>query len=47
MLLANKELKVALVTTHVAVSKVSQLITKAKLTRVIKTLHLTFKNVLK
>ncbi|MDB4138497.1 4-hydroxythreonine-4-phosphate dehydrogenase PdxA [Methylophilaceae bacterium] len=40
MLLANKELKVALVTTHVAVSKVSQLITKAKLTSVIKTLHL-------
>jgi len=40
MLLANKELKVALVTTHVAVSKVPHLITKTKLTNVIKTLHL-------
>jgi len=43
MLLANKELKVALVTTHVAVSRVSSLITKAKLTNVIKTLHFDLK----
>jgi 4-hydroxythreonine-4-phosphate dehydrogenase len=39
MLLANKELKVALVTTHVPLSKVPRLITKAKLTNVIRTLH--------
>ena len=38
MLLANKELKVALVTTHVPISKVSGLITKTKLTNVIRTL---------
>ena len=43
MLLANKELKVALVTTHVAVSRVSSLITKVKLTNVIKTLHFGLK----
>jgi len=40
MLLANKKLKVALVTTHIAVSKVPRMITKTKLTNVIKTLHL-------
>lgn len=40
MLLANKELRVALVTTHIAVSKVSSMITKEKLKNVIKTLHL-------
>ncbi len=39
MLLANKKLKVALVTTHVALSEVPRLITKAKLTNVITTLH--------
>ncbi|HCK03523.1 MAG TPA: 4-hydroxythreonine-4-phosphate dehydrogenase PdxA, partial [Methylophilaceae bacterium] len=39
MLLANKKLKVALVTTHVPVSEVSNLITKIKLINVIKTLH--------
>ena len=39
MLLANKELKVALVTTHVPLSQVSRLITKTKLTKIIRTLH--------
>jgi 4-hydroxythreonine-4-phosphate dehydrogenase len=39
MLLANKKLKVALVTTHVSVSEISNLITKTKLINVIKTLH--------
>ncbi|MDG2253260.1 MAG: 4-hydroxythreonine-4-phosphate dehydrogenase PdxA [Methylophilaceae bacterium] len=39
MLLANQKLRIALVTTHVALSKVSRLITKTKLTNVIKTLH--------
>jgi 4-hydroxythreonine-4-phosphate dehydrogenase len=43
MLLANEELKVALVTTHVALSRVSSLITKTKLTKVIKTLHFDLK----
>ena len=44
MLLANKELKVALVTTHIQISKVSHLITKTKLTNVIRTLDFDLKS---
>ncbi len=47
MLLSANNLKVALVTTHVPLSKVSSLITKQKLTRVIKTVHKDLKQFFK
>lgn len=44
MMLANEILKVALVTTHLPLDKVSQAITKKHLTQVIQTLHNDLKN---
>jgi len=47
MLLSANNLRVALVTTHIPLSKVSSLITKQKLTQVIKTIHKDLKQYFK